>query len=75
MDIKIAFGKVLKEIRKEKHISQERLALEAELDRSYLSKLETGVYQPSLSTLIAIAKVLDIRAGLLVDRVEDELNK
>lgn len=75
VDIKVVFGRVLRQIRKEKNISQERLALEAELDRSYVSKLETGVYQPSISTLIAISEVLGCRPGMLVDMVKDELDK
>ena len=73
MDIKIVFGKVLRQVRKDKKISQEKLALEADLDRSYVSKMETGVYQPSISTIIAIAQILEIRAGLLLDMVEEEL--
>ena len=70
MDIKAAFGSVLKELRTEKGLSQETLALEAGLDRSYVSKLETGVYQPSLSTLFAICEVLGVRPGNMVERVE-----
>ena len=56
-------------------MSQENLALEAGLDRSYVSKLETGVYQPSISTLFAIAEVLGVRPSKLVDKVEDEISK
>ena len=70
MDIKVAFGRTLREVRKEKNISQERLALEADIDRSYVSQLETGVYQPSLSMLFAISEVLEIMPADLVDRVE-----
>ncbi len=75
MDIRVVFGQVLQSVRKEKGIAQERLALEAGLDRSYISKLENGAYQPSLSTIIAIAKILDCRPGDLVDLVEEEMNK
>jgi len=71
VDIKVIFGSVLRDIRNEKKISQERLALEADLDRSYVSKLETGVYQPSISTLFAIAGVLEIRPGEIVNRVDE----
>ena len=56
-------------------MSQETLALEAGLDRSYVSKLETGVYQPSISTLFSIAEVLGVRPSKLVDKVEDEISK
>ncbi|MCB1736011.1 MAG: helix-turn-helix transcriptional regulator [Gammaproteobacteria bacterium] len=72
MDIKIVFGKVLRQARKEKQISQERLALEADVDRSYISKLETGAYQPSMSMLFALSGVLQIRPSELVRRVEEQ---
>lgn len=71
MDIRIAFGKVLKRVRQEKELSQEKLAFEMEVERSYISKLEIGMYQPRLSTILSVAEVLDIRPGELVDRVED----
>lgn len=75
MNIKIVFGKILKELRAEKGISQEKLALEAGLDRSYVSALERGVYQPSITKIFDMAKVLEVRPGLIVDRVFDEMNK
>ena len=63
------FGCVLREFRKQRAISQENLAFEAGLDRSYISKLETGVYQPSMTTLFAIAEVLQIDPSEIVKRV------
>jgi len=38
-----AFGEALWEIRKERGISQERLALDCDLDRTYISLIERGV--------------------------------
>ncbi|MGL1955845.1 MAG: helix-turn-helix domain-containing protein [Colwellia sp.] len=73
MNAKIAFGKVLKQIRKEKKISQEKLALEAGLERVHISRLERGIYQPSLSTIFSIAKILECRPGMLVDMAAEEL--
>ena len=75
MDIKVVFGNVLKELRAEKGVSQERLALEAELDRSYVSALERGIYQPSITKLFDIARVLGVRPGEIIDRVEEGLGK
>ena len=66
MSIKVIFGKVLREFRKQKGFSQEQLANDADLDRSYISKLETGVYQPSISTLFAISEVLEIDPSIIV---------
>lgn len=73
MDIKVVFGQVLKELRTKKGISQEKLALEADIDRSYISKLENGAYQPSLAMVFAISKVLEIQAKDIVSLVEETL--
>ncbi|MGI1672030.1 MAG: helix-turn-helix transcriptional regulator [Neptuniibacter sp.] len=70
MDIKVAFGQVLREVRKEKNISQEQLALQSDIDRTYISKLERGKYQPTLETILALAPVLGCPPAELVERVE-----
>ena len=69
MEIKTIFGDVLKQARKEKGISQEQLAFDSNLDRSYISKLETGVYQPSISTIFAVSEVLGIKPADLIEKV------
>lgn len=74
MNIKVVFGQVLKEIRTQKKVSQEKLALDSDLDRSYVSKLENGVYQPSLSTIFALAEVLEIEPEEIVAMVSKKLN-
>uniref|UniRef100_UPI002FBD6350 helix-turn-helix domain-containing protein n=1 Tax=Desulforegula conservatrix TaxID=153026 RepID=UPI002FBD6350 len=68
------FGKILKKIRAEKGFSQEKLALEADLDRTFISLLERGLRQPSLNTLLQISKSLDIKASEIVAQVEIELS-
>jgi len=73
MEIKEAFGKVLRRTRRWKDISQESLSLDAEVSRAYISKLENGVYQPSLSVIFDISKVLEINPSELVAMVEEEL--
>jgi transcriptional regulator with XRE-family HTH domain len=75
MDIRKTFGLVLRRVRKEKKLSQEKLALESDTNRTYISDLENGVYQPSISTIFALAKILDYRPGELINMVEDELKK
>lgn len=70
MDIKIAFGQVLREVRKEKGFSQERLALESGVDRTYISKLETAQYQPTLEMIFSLTPTLGCPAAELVERVE-----
>ena len=52
------FGEVLKELRNEAGISQENLAYECELDRSFISMLERGLRMPTLETLFKLSNPL-----------------
>jgi transcriptional regulator with XRE-family HTH domain len=67
----IAFGRVLQRHRRAKGLSQERLAVVSRLDRTFISLLERGQRQPSLSTLLRVAKALDVSAADLVSQVEE----
>ena len=68
-----AFGKIIKQARTEMSVSQEQLALVSGLDRTFVSKLERGVRQPSLETILKISAVLDVPAHDLVKRTTDLL--
>jgi DNA-binding XRE family transcriptional regulator len=46
-----AFGQALREIRENKEVSQERLALDSGLDRTYISLIERGINSPSIRVL------------------------
>lgn len=70
MKVSKAFGIALRELREAQGLSQEKLALESDLDRTFISLLERGLRQPSLTTIFELAKVLDCRASALVDRAE-----
>jgi transcriptional regulator with XRE-family HTH domain len=67
------FGVVLRQLRTRKGLSQESLALEGGLDRTYISLLERGLRQPSLTTILILAKVLDIKASEIISEVEAKL--
>lgn len=69
----IAFGKVLRQLREEAGLTQEQLGFEAELRRTYVSILELGQQQPSLTTIIKLAEALNCSPGKLIDMVHDEL--
>lgn len=66
----VAFGQVLRDRRLAAGLSQEKLALEAGLDRTFVSLLERGGRQPTLSTLWRLAEALRIRPSDLVTAVE-----
>jgi transcriptional regulator with XRE-family HTH domain len=58
-----------REFREGKGLSQEALALEADVDRTYVSQIERGVANPSLRVLFQISAVLNISvADLLTEK-------
>jgi len=65
-----AFGDALREIRKEKGISQEGLALDSGLDRTYVSLIERGVQSPTLRTVGKLARVLGVKCSDIIVRME-----
>lgn len=64
------FGEVLREARIEAGLTQEKLAFEAELDRTFISRLEHNRTSPTLDTLFRLADALGLTASALVARVE-----
>ncbi len=68
-----AFGSTLKELRADSGISQGALALEADLDRTYISLLERGLRQPSLKTIIVLARFLGVTPGEMVDATMEKI--
>ena len=75
MELKKVFGEVVVEVRKQKKVSQEQLALRAEIDRTFMSKIERGKNQPSLDTIFAISQALDIAPSTLLALVEEKFIK
>lgn len=70
MTLASTFGRVLRELRKKAKLTQEQLGFEAELERNYISMLERGERQPTLSTLMKLAPPLKCTASQLVALVE-----
>lgn len=60
MDIRKQVGLNIKRLRQEKGWSQEKLAFETELHRTYISGLERGVRNPTIVVLAKIAKVFAV---------------
>lgn len=52
------FGKILSDYRKEAGLSQEKLAELADYDRTYISLMERGLRQPTLTTIFKLSKAL-----------------
>lgn len=75
MDAGIAFGRVLRRLREAAGLTQEQLGFEADLRRTYVSILELGQQQPSLTTILKIAQALNCSPGSLLDMVSEEINR
>lgn len=67
MDIKKKFGKQVKKLRLEKGLSQEKLAYEADLDRTYIPSIEKGERNVSITVIEKIAKALKVKISILFD--------
>ncbi len=67
MDIKEKFGLKLKTLRKEKGLSQEKLAERSGLNRSYISGIEQGKRNVSLEVMEKLVEALGAGIGELVD--------
>lgn len=70
MDVRRRVGQNLKRFRKERGLSQEELAFECGLHRTYLSGVERGVRNPTVMVLEEIATALGIPAWQLLVEVD-----
>jgi transcriptional regulator with XRE-family HTH domain len=66
MDLREVFATNLRRLRHEKGLSQDDLAYEAEVSRSYLSQLEKGVFYASLKIIDRLAKALGVEPAELL---------
>ncbi|MCB1483338.1 MAG: helix-turn-helix transcriptional regulator [Hyphomicrobiaceae bacterium] len=68
MEIREVFARNLRTARLARGLSQEELAHRADIDRTYISSLERGVYNASIDVVGRLAKALEIEASELLDR-------
>jgi transcriptional regulator with XRE-family HTH domain len=69
--LKRRFGQAVRELRKEKNLSQEGLGLESELDRSYVGGIERGERNPTLNVIFGLAAGLDVAVSTLFERFDE----
>ena len=65
-----AFGQAIRELRRERGISQEDLAHTCGLDRSYMGGIERGERNPSLKNIFRVADGLGVAPTVLFERFE-----
>ena len=73
MDPGLAFGKVLRTVRKEVGLTQEQLAHAADIDRTFVSMVERGERQPTVRVIFRLAAALDVPPARLIQLTEDQV--
>ena len=74
-DIPVAFGEALKNARLNKGYSQLQLGELADCHFTFISQIERGVRQPTITTLFKLATFLDIQPEELVKQTGTNLKK
>lgn len=64
-----AFGKHLRDLRKRRSLSQEKLAELAGLHRNYAGLLERGGSNPTLLAIVALGRALNVRPYKLIEKL------
>jgi transcriptional regulator with XRE-family HTH domain len=70
-----AFGQALRKLRLQTGMSQEKLALECEFDRTCISLLERGIQSPTLRTMIRLCNILKISFTEMATQVDSFLTR
>ena len=64
------FAAAVRQCRAELGLTQEQLAFEADLHRNFISSMERGLKNPSLTTIESLAKALLVSPSALIARAE-----
>ena len=69
----VIVGKVIKDFRKKKQISQEVLSGLADIGRTHLSAIERGERKPTLETFYRICCALEVKMETVIKEIEKKL--
>lgn len=72
MEIAVAFGLVIRRLRIARDLTQEQLGFESGLRRTFISSLELGQKEPSLTTIAKLSNAFEINMSELISLVELE---
>lgn len=72
MEIRTVLANNLRLLRQARRMSQETLADKADIDRTYISSIERGVYATSIDVLDRLAKALGVEASELLRRRQEQ---
>ena len=68
-----ALGRALRRLRLAAELTQEQLGLDAEVQRNFISLIETGQSQPTITTIFKLSQALGLKASDLVAEAEQEM--
>ena len=71
-DPRILLGRRIAQIRKDKGLSQDKLAWEGDLARSFIGEVERGLRNPTLINICKLADALDVKVADLVSLIDSE---
>lgn len=65
-----AFGRRVRHLRNERGLSQDALARATDVHTTMIGRLERGVREPRLSTILRVADGLEVEPGELLDQLD-----
>ncbi len=71
-DLRLLFGKRIAQLRKDKGLSQDKLAWEGDMARSFIGEVERGLRNPTLINICKLADALGVKKGDLFDLIDSE---
>lgn len=74
MKLNDSISQIILRLRKEAHLSQEKLAEKAGVHRTYISQLERGIKSPTLPILFKLAEGLNRKPSDIVSLIEEATN-
>jgi transcriptional regulator with XRE-family HTH domain len=75
ISLSVAFGKAVREERRERGLSQEEAALAVGMDRGYFGSVERAEKSPTLTTVAKVAEALRVPPSKLMTRAEEILGR
>ena len=75
MDIRQCLGRNIRRLREAKGLSQEKFAFEARIHRTYISDIERGARNPTITIVQRLADALGVTASDLLTGVEASANQ
>ena len=66
-----AFGEAFRGARRRQQISQEKVALDAECDRTTISLIERGLVSPKLATITKMCRAIDTKPSAVIRKMEE----